>query len=304
MRTPALVGVIALLAVVLAAPQASASFPGANGKIAFIIFNANPLQIAVVDPDGSNRQTLTTTAHRANFDPAWSYNGAYIAFASAASGVLPKLRVMNADGSNQIEVVTMSSKYLGIYHPSFSPDGNLIAFCAVNQQSKGKIFTVATDGSATLTKLSPKGADDCYPDWSPDGATIAFNSFASDRSEIWVMDANGANRTDLGEGVWPTWSPDGTMITYSKTVLRRFDVFVMNANGSGTTRVTHTRKRWEFRPVFSPDGTQIAYSRTIGESSGDSDDIWTFTIAGATFEQLTNTPKIDEYGVSWQPIPI
>ncbi|MDP9329052.1 MAG: hypothetical protein M3P11_00140 [Actinomycetota bacterium] len=73
---------------------------------------------------------------------------------------------------------------------------------------------------------------------------------------------------------------------------------------SGTTRVTHTRKRWEFRPVFSPDGTQIAYSRTIGESSGESDDIWTFTIAGATFEQLTNTPKIDEYGVSWQPIPI
>ena len=36
------------------------------------------------------------------------------------------------------------------------------------------------------------------PSWSPDGARIAFNSAgADDNTDVWVMDANGANRKRL-----------------------------------------------------------------------------------------------------------
>jgi TolB protein len=303
MRSPALVGLVALLAIVLAAPPASATFPGANGKIAFFIFNAQPPQIAVIEPDGTGRTALTHSAHRANFDPAWSADGTKIAFDTAAKGSPPALRTMNADGSGQALVVSMSSTYVDIEHPSWSPDGTKIAFCAINQHSHAKIFTVAADGLTAPVKLSPKGEDDCLPDWSPDGTTIVFDSFpASGPLEIWTMDADGSNRAKIGKGVTPSWSADGTQIAFTKPAGKRYDVFVMNADGSGITQVTSTARRWEFNPVFSPDGTEIAFSRTMGRHFYDTDDIWIIPVAGGAPTRLTDTPKKDEFGVSWQPI--
>jgi TolB protein len=306
MRSPALVGLVALLAIVLAAPPASATFPGANGKIAFssvTIGSIGPAQIAVIEPDGSGRTNLTHTAHRANSDPAWSADGSKIAFDTSRNGSTPTLRMMNADGTGQTLVVSLNTTYLEILQPSWSPDGTEIAFCALNQQFKGKIFTVTTDGSATLTKLSHKGDDECYPDWSPDGTTIVFNSFPTSGSlEIWTMDADGNNRAKIGEGVTPSWSPDGTQIVFTKATTKRYDVFVMDANGSGVTQVTSTAKRWEFDPVFSPDGTDIAFSRTIGRHPYGTEDIWTITLSGGSLTQLTDTPKKDEFEVNWQPI--
>jgi Tol biopolymer transport system component len=305
MRSSALVGLAALLAVVLAAPQASATFPGTNGQIAFFIYNGQPSQIAVIEANGTGRLNLTHTTRRENYDPAWSADGAMIAFDTAVKGSPPSVRMMNADGTGQTLVITMSSTYVDIAHPSWSPDGTKIAFCAINQHFKGKIFTVTTDGLATLKKLSPKGSDECLPDWSPDGTTIVFDSFpASGPLEIWTMDADGSNPLKIGLGVTPSWSADGTKIAFTKPAGKRYDVFVMDATGSGVTPITSTARRWEFNPVFSPDGTEIAFSRTIGRHFYDTDDIWTIPVAGGPPTQLTVTPKLDEFGVNWQPIPI
>jgi Tol biopolymer transport system component len=306
MRSSALVGLVALLTVVLAAPPASATFPGTNGKIAFYYFNGQPPQIAVMDPNGDNLDILTSTAHRANFDPAWSADGTKIAFDTIVRGGTPKVRTMDADGTNQTIVASMSSTYIDVFHPSWSPDGTQIVFCALNQRHHTKIFVVDADGLSTPVKLSPKGAEDCSPDWSPDGTTIAFSSSDSvtGATEIMTMDTAGGSRTALAKGFSPSWSPDGTQIVFLKPAHKRDDVFVMTADGSATTRVTATAKRWEFQPVFSPDGTQIAFSRTIGGHLYDTDDVWIFTISGATFDQITDTPKKDEFGVNWQPIPI
>jgi Tol biopolymer transport system component len=198
----------------------------------------------------------------------------------------------------------LSDPYIDVYHPSWSPDGSQIAFCAQTKLHV-KILTVLTDGSGTLTKLSPKRADDCYPDWSPDGTTIAFMAFPSSGPyEIWKMDADGHNRAKLATGATPSWSPDGTQIAFTKKVRKRNEVFTMNADSSGITRITHSAKRWEFSPAFSPDGTEIAYSRTVGTHFYDTDDIWTIPVAGGTPTQLIDTPALDEFGVSWQPIPI
>ena len=68
--------------------------------------------------------------------------------------------------------------------------------------------------------------------------------------------------------------------------------------------MTFSAKRWEFSPAFSPDGTTIAYSRTVGPHFYDTDDVWTLATAGGGQAQLTDTPALDEFGVSWQPIPI
>ena len=64
---------------------------------------------------------------------------------------------------------------------------------------------------------------DLYPDWSPDGKTLVFNS---DRN------------SGIGKG---------------------FDLYRIEADGSGLTRLTDSSESEE-APVWSPDGTRILYS--------------------------------------------
>jgi WD40 repeat protein len=63
-----------------------------------------------------------------------------------------------------------------------------------------------------------RGASDTAPDWSPDGARIAFSSREDDNYEIYVINADGTGRTRLthtaGTNVAPSWSPDGQWIAY------------------------------------------------------------------------------------------
>ena len=63
------------------------------------------------------------------------------------------------------------------------------------------------------------------PRYSPDGKRIAYftNRSGAEREGIWVMDADGANTTQLIEdnrrtNVYPRWSPDGQdLIFYSRS---------------------------------------------------------------------------------------
>ena len=62
------------------------------------------------------------------------------------------------------------------------------------------------------------------PRYSPDGKRIAYftNRSGAEREGIWVMDADGANPTQLVEenrrtNIYPRWSPDGQdLIFYSR----------------------------------------------------------------------------------------
>jgi Tol biopolymer transport system component len=112
------------------------------------------------------------------------------------------------------------------------------------------------------------------PSWSPDGQRIAFTSDRDGNSEIYVMDADGANPTRLtinaARDYAPTWSPDGTKLAFASTRTGAGDIYSMNADGSGEIRLTN----WDLEettPSWSPDGTRIAFSSwgPEGEESFD-----------------------------------
>ncbi|MDH4138689.1 MAG: hypothetical protein OEW09_18535, partial [Anaerolineae bacterium] len=162
------------------------------------------------------------------------------------------------------------------FSPTWSPDGKVIAY-----DSDYGLHLTATDGSIggqfydrSLYALSTD-VRDISPAWSPlrqpfdgaqdkaqdtaDGTKIAFMFNQHDHWEIYVMNADGANRVRLTKeepfagrppnNVSPAWSPDSRHIAFFTDRNGKWELYVMNADGS------------DQRPMFETalDGLPIEY---------------------------------------------
>lgn len=70
--------------------------------------------------------------------------------------------------------------------PTWSPDGNLIAYESYAQDSEIVIQSVFDD--QTLINLSEHPAADYQPAWSPMGRQLAFISTRSGDADVWLAD--------------------------------------------------------------------------------------------------------------------
>jgi dipeptidyl aminopeptidase/acylaminoacyl peptidase len=110
---------------------------------------------------------------------------------------------------------------------------------------------------------------------------IAFQSFRDGNSEIYTMNADGSNQTNISNNSVhdedPDWSPDGTKIIFWRDDPR--DIYVMNADGSGQTNISNNG-RTNGGPTWSPDGTKIVV--TFGS------DIYAMNADGSAQTPLTS----------------
>lgn len=83
------------------------------------------------------------------------------------------------------------------------------------------------------------------PTWSPGGRQLAYVSFESGRSAIYVQNllTGAAHTIASGEGMSgaPAWSPDGQNIAMSLTVNGNADIYVVSARGGTPRRITTAR---------------------------------------------------------------
>ncbi|MDP6512914.1 MAG: hypothetical protein QF878_06995 [SAR202 cluster bacterium] len=108
--------------------------------------------------DGSGQTNLTNNS-AADADPAWSPDGAKIAFWSGRDGN-SEMYVMNTDGSDQTRLTTNDA-----WEPAWSPDGAKIAFSS-HRDGDWEIYLMNADGSGQ-TRLTNDPAHDSSPAWSP-----------------------------------------------------------------------------------------------------------------------------------------
>jgi Tol biopolymer transport system component len=219
-----------------------------------------------MNADGSRQQRLTktdvdTTSPTGLFfqvDPAWSPNGASIAFASKRSGT-SEIYVMRADGSGTRQLTTTRADDL---HPTWSPDGKRIAF-----GSGDTISVMSADGSAPHAVSSGRLADDAAPAWSPDGRWIAFvrRQRGDVEREIWVMRPDGTDVRRLtslhGSSINPAWSPDSTRIVFASNIVGSlYDLYTVTLSDGRIRRLTRSGPD-TIEPAWSPDGSTIAFSQ-------------------------------------------
>ncbi len=172
-------------------------------------------QVAMVNPDGSGFQELTSGANNNGF-PSMSPDGrrfVYRTFGPEGNG----LRIMDIETRR---VTTIGDGYDNF--PLWSPRGDLIMF---SRQADGdyEIYAIRPDGTG-LTRLTRSRGNDAHMAWSPDGESILF---ASSRmgfkdevlytdspqpyGEIFVMRADGSDVQQLTDNQWeegtPAWQP-------------------------------------------------------------------------------------------------
>ncbi|MCC7441418.1 MAG: PD40 domain-containing protein [Bdellovibrionales bacterium] len=302
--------------------------------------------IWVIDDAGSSGTALTqnTIAGLPSNWGVFSPDGSFVAFYSAMDLAQPVdgtpgdsyniWTAAAADGSGKLSFTSETVGGLNAvnsWYPSFRPDGLKLVYSSYNALNLSfnttyagrNIWHIDSDGTdrAPLTQYPNTTMADCrYPEYTDNGAKIVFQcdgdtagtwTSLENSDNIWVMDADGNNRTPLtnntagAAGVYDSWRPtlsaDGTRIVFESkmdltgaddgTATLSTNIWVMDIDGSNKTALTTNSAAGLDSGIaqFSPDGTKIVFvSRMdVNGQAALSNNVWVMDSDGSDARPIT-----------------
>lgn len=263
--------------------------------------------------------TQLTSDPASDIQPVFSPDGSRVAFASNRSGNWD-IWVMNVNGGPPAQVTRGMADEI---HPSWSSDGNELVFCSLPTDGGQWELWINSALEGGTSKFIGYGL---FPDWSPDGLTIAYQR-ARERGSRWfsiwtltMVDGEPKYPTEIAASsseamILPAWSFDGTRIAFASTSVipntnepmtinptsnyeeALFDIWVTYADGRGKLRLTDGQTV-NFAPAFDPDDRIYFTSNRAG-----SENIWSMSPgehpAYATEGEVT-TINHDRHQGAWQ----
>jgi TolB protein len=102
------------------------------------------------------------------------------------------------------------------------------------------------------------------PAWSPDGKKIAYVSFESGNSQIYVQDLTTGARQLVeshkkGINGAPAWSPDGRKLAVALSYVGNLELFALDLGSRQETRITHNLAI-DTEPVWAPGGQSLYFT--------------------------------------------
>jgi Tol biopolymer transport system component len=187
-----------------------------------------------------------------------------------------------------------------------SPDGDRIVM-----DLQGVLWGLPSSGG-TARRLTDDLADPALPDWSPDGGTVAFQSYRAGNFHIWTMRPDGSDVRQLTSGPYddrePAYSPDGERLAFSSDRAGSYDIWVLDIGSGNLERWTDDPDE-ESQPTWSPEGDEIAFVRGRAEEAperiGQSVTLTSSSIEARSGDGTTRTVVTEDEGTiaapSWSP---
>ena len=174
------------------------------------------------------------------------------------------------------------TSYPGVQNqPSFSPDGNQIAFVWQPEGDQHQAVYVKVLGTETPLRITDGTAEDYSPVYSPDGRSVAFLRASETESGIYIVPALGGparkiytpnGRKDWSRGTI-SWSSDGQHLIFpdGKSATSQSRIYRLDIDNRSAQPLSDPPAHWDgdYSPAYSPDGSKIAFTRAIDSAVRD-----------------------------------
>ncbi len=193
------------------------------------------------------------TAGGANQSPAWSADGAKIAFSSSRSGD-PEIWVADASGSAPKRITYFKGPDVA---PAWNPKTNAQIAWVSGRTGLPQVYTMDQDG-ANIQRMTDGGYA-VSPSWSSSGQLLTFSwnrkygPGAPGGQDIYVMDVATKRwqqlTHDAGTNDYPSWAPDVRHIVFERKQGGRTEIWSMLSDGTDQHQLTHSGNN--FMPNWS-----------------------------------------------------
>jgi Tol biopolymer transport system component len=268
---------LSLPAATLAAKPAT--FPGDNGKIAFVSGRdgGNPeADVYILDSIDDTTPTKLTSASGQHRHPSWSPDGTKITYALWAGGGTV-WDIWIHDLATNTSTNLTNSPSIKEDNPSWSPDGTRIAFDSEVSPGSGQTDILITNLETGATSNLTDSSDlvESRPAWSPDGKWIYYSrrgTASGSDDDIYRELSNDGGTPDsvvsTPEAEYQVAvSPNGQRICWTQGPYgsATAQVYVRNVDGSGgsSTPLSDGNPLGAYNCAWSPDGIKIAYALGI-----------------------------------------
>jgi Tol biopolymer transport system component/DNA-binding winged helix-turn-helix (wHTH) protein len=188
-------------------------------------------------------------------------------------------------------------------YPTFSPDGNSIAFTWDGEQGDNADIWVKQIGNESMHRLTTDPAVELWPRWSPDGRWIAF---IRPGGLYLIPSLGGAERKitqlDSTSGIlrqMPNWTPDSEWLAVSdrSSPAEPFGIWLVARETGVRRKLTKPPAVTDLdrSPAISPDGETVVFTR----NSGGVDRLYLVPIAGAEPRRFSSVEGILGASPTW-----
>lgn len=144
--------------------------------------------------------------------------------------------------------------------PTFSPDGNQIAFVS-NKDGSPRIYlmNIPAPGASLkdikATMISKINRENSAPTWSPDGTKLAYCAQTNGVRQIWIYDFEKKQERQItqsgGNKENPTWAPNSLHLMFNSTGKNGCDLYLINLNQPDSVKITSGPGEKRF-PAWEP----------------------------------------------------